>query len=77
MSGKPKKRSWGWIGWAALMVVPPLYLLASGPEVWLVNHGYLSIRASLLIDWPINFYCEHDGPGVDYIRNYQRLFLDY
>jgi hypothetical protein len=50
------------------------YLLASGPEVWLVKHGFLSLRASLYIDYPINVYCEHFGFGWEYIRDYQRRF---
>ncbi|HEV8003970.1 MAG TPA: hypothetical protein VGP63_29155 [Planctomycetaceae bacterium] len=80
MCDEPKKRTRAWMtwaGWLAFFIVPPLYLLASGPEVWLVDHGYLSIRTSLIIDWPINFYCQHDGLGWRYIRNYQRRFLDY
>ena len=76
MSDEPKRsRIWTtWLAWLSLFIVAPLYLLASGPEVWLVKHGYLSLGASDWIDYPIDTYCEHSGPGWEYIRDYQRSF---
>jgi hypothetical protein len=43
MSDEPKKPSWAWIGWT-VAALPLLYVLSSGPMIWLCRHNYLSFE---------------------------------
>lgn len=48
--GGPKNPWVGWVTWSIL--APVMYVLSSGPVVWLVEKGYIA-REWVTIYWPL------------------------
>ena len=42
----------------ALALLPLLYVLSTGPALWLENHGYLAVGILGIVYFPLNVLCE-------------------
>jgi hypothetical protein len=62
MSDEPKRRSWGWIGVAALGALPVLYVLSVGPAEALLRHGYIGQKIASTTYAPLRWV--HDNSTV-------------
>lgn len=60
MEDEGKERSWSvpTIIALALIFVAVLYVLSTGPALWLENHGYLAVGVMGTVYFPITLACE-------------------
>jgi len=61
-----------------LLLLPVLYVLASGPLVALVSNGYISDKSTLyhaleVIYWPLAFCADHCQPFASFLEAYMKL----
>ncbi|HEV7999884.1 MAG TPA: hypothetical protein VGP63_08400 [Planctomycetaceae bacterium] len=73
MSDEPKRRSWGWIGWAIVSLLA-LYLMSAGPAAWLWNRGYLNSRFMSVAYAPIDWSYKNSAAAQRIIDQYMRIW---
>src|SRR6476646_1709359 len=59
---------------AILILLPTLYLLASGPVLWLAWKDYLPRAPVMVLYFPLHYLGEHCEPLGQLIFGYERLF---
>jgi hypothetical protein len=76
MRDEPKKRSWGWIGWAVLALFV-VYPLSVGPSLWMLSHvkdGRLT-KSYEIVYAPLELVCASSEELTDVLGWYEGLWL--
>jgi hypothetical protein len=58
-----------------LVLLPFLYVLSTGPAVWLYSHGFLSGKALDFFYAPLVWACDHCDPLFEFVGWHENFFM--
>lgn len=59
---------------AAVLLLPPAYVLSLGPAVWLCDRGYVSFNAVNAYAYPVDQIAERFPPVYEALVDYESAF---